>query len=84
MQKIVKQQVRTHIERVNRILEQLSEEQTQITKISADYASCYGGWAIYHYTRDGRYHSWLSTRISTREAYAFLLGIEFTLDNIRK
>lgn len=79
MIQIAKQDVENAIERINRLLPQVSKTNKRAFK--GDYASQYGGWLIHYYNEKGQATAPFGQyRISHKEAYRFFDGIEFSLN----
>ena len=78
MVRIARQDVTDAIERINRLLPQVSE--TNKRSFKGDYTPQYGGWLIYYNDENGRTTAPLGQyRVSHKEAYRFFDGIEFSL-----
>ena len=79
MIQIARQDVVDAIERINRLLPQVSE--TTKRSFKGDYTPQYGGWLLYYYDENGRATAPLGQyRVSHKEAYRFFDGIEFSLN----
>lgn len=81
MIQIAKLDVVSAIERINRLLPQVSE--TNKRSFKGDYTPEYGGWLLYYYDESGRATTPLGQyRVSHKEAYRFFEGIEFSLNRL--
>ena len=79
MIQIAKQDVVDAIERINRLLPQVSK--TNKRSFKGDYTPQYGGWLIYYYDENGRATASLGhSRVSHKEAYKFFEGVEFSMN----
>ena len=81
MMTIAHTDVKCIIERVNAKLPQPSK--TTKREFKADYARQYGGQLIYFYDQNGKGTAPMGNyRVSTKEAYRFFEGIEYSLSRL--
>ena len=80
---VTKATIENHLRRINWKLRRDVKDSQR--RIEADYCSTYGGWFVYFFKTDGTRTAPVGySRISHKEAYRFLEGVELMLNQAHK